>query len=123
MDKIFLHKYKALSGFEVAALIIRVMSDNGYPLTPIQQTALRRGLGDSGIRGNLDMPFQAYSWNKNYPTGRSSLWRLSFIFYPIVFILLLPLVFFHWCISGNFNMPREWKLTKLMMKWNQNIFE
>ena len=123
MPKIFMHKYTALSGYEVAKEIIKLMKNSYSPLTKDQEQALRSELGNNGILGNLDMPFQAYKWKENYPTGRNSLWRLSVVFYIIAILFTYPFIFGYWCVSGKFNLPRKWKFTKLIIKWNQNIFE
>lgn len=123
MPKIFRHKYKALSGYEVANEIIKLMKTTYSPLTKEQEQALKRELGDSGMLGNLDMPFQAYKWKKEHPNGRNTLWRLSVIFFLMALILTLPIVFIYWCINGKAQLPIEWKLTKMLIKWEQNVFE
>ena len=92
MPKIFRHKYKALSGYEVANEIIKLMKTSYSPLTNDQEQTLKRELGDSGMLGNLDMPFQAYKWEKMPPNGRNALWRLSIIFYLVTLILTIPIV-------------------------------
>lgn len=123
MPKIFRHKYKALSGYEVANEIIKLMKTTYSPLTKDQEQALKRELGDSGILGNLDMPFQAYKWEKEHPNGKNILWRLSVIFYLVTLILTIPIVFICWLVNGKSYLPRKWKFTKILIKWNQNIFE
>lgn len=123
MNKIFRHKYKTLSGWDVSREIIKLMKESTAPLRENQERELRRMLGDTGVNGNLDMPFQAYQWEKEYPKGKSKLWRLSVIPYFIVTILLLPVIFGCWCATGNPRTPKNWKLTKMMMCWEQNIFE
>ena len=123
MPKIFRHKYKALSGYEVANEIIKLMKTTYSPLTKEQEQTLKRELGDSGMLGNLDMPFQAYKWEKEHPNGRNTLWRLSVIFFLMALILTLPIVFIYWCINGKAQLPIEWKLTKMLIKWEQNVFE
>lgn len=123
MPKIFRHKYKALSGYEVANEIIKLMKTTYSPLTKEQEQALKRELGDRGMLGNLDMPFQAYKWEKEHPNGRNTLWRLSVIFFLMALILTLPIVFIYWCINGKAQLPIEWKLTKMLIKWEQNVFE
>ena len=123
MLKIFRHKYKALSGYEVANEIIKLMKTTYSPLTKEQEQALKRELGDSGMLGNLDMPFQAYKWEKEHPNGRNTLWRLSVIFFLMALILTLPIVFIYWCINGKAQLPIEWKLTKMLIKWEQNVFK
>lgn len=122
MNKIFRHKYKTLSGWDVSGEIIKLMRDSYTPLTKDQERELRKMLGDSGVNGNLDMPFQAYRWENEYPTGKSKLWRLSVILYFIVSTLLLPVIFGCWCMTGNLRTPKNWKLTKMMICWEQNIF-
>ena len=123
MPKIFRHKYKALSGYEVANEIIKLMKTTYSPLTKEQEQALKRELGDRGMLGNLDMPFQAYKWEKEHPNGRNTLWRLSVIFFLMALILTLPIVFIYWCINGKAQLPIEWKLTKMLIKWEQNVSE
>lgn len=123
MNKIFRHKYKALSGWDVSREIIKLMKESTSPLRENQERELRRMLGDTGVNGNLDMPFQAYQWEKEYPKGKSKWWRLSVIPYFIVTILLLPVIFGCWCATGNPRTPKNWKLTKMMICWEQNIFE
>lgn len=123
MNKIFRHKYKTLSGFEVSGEIIKLMRDSYTPLTKEQERELRRMLGDTGVNGNLDMPFQAYQWAKEYPKGKSKWWRLSVIPFSVVCVMLLPVMFGCWCVTGKSNTPKNWKLTKMMICWEQNIFE
>ena len=28
-----------------------------------------------------------------------------------------------WCVNGKSDLPIEWKLTKMLIKWEQNVFE
>ena len=99
------------------------MKTSYSPLTNDQEQTLKIVLGDSGMLGNLDMPFQAYKWENIPPNGRNALWRLSIIFYLVTLILTIPIVFICWCVSGKSYLPRKWKFTKILIKWEQNIFE
>lgn len=123
MNKIFRHKYKTLSGLDVSREIIKLMKESTAPLRENQERELRRMLGDTGVNGNLDMPFQAYQWAEEYSKGKSKWWRLSVIPFSIVWVMLLPVIFGCWWITGKSYIPKNWKLTKMMMCWEQNIFE
>lgn len=123
MNKIFRHRYKLLNGWDVSREIIKLMKESNHPLTTQQQGELIRRLGNSVMLGNPDMLFQAYQWEKEYSHGKSKWWRLSVIPFCIVYVVLLPVVFGCWCVTGKSQLPLNWKLTKMMIHWYQNIFE
>ena len=123
MTELFRHKYRALSGYEVANEIIKLMKTTYSPLTEDQEQTLKRELGHRGVLGNLDMPFQAYKWEEEKPNRRNTLWRLSIIFFLVTLVLITPILFVCWVNNGKSCLPIEWKLTKILIKWQQNIFE
>ena len=115
-------RYKVLSGWETARIIEKTMKDGGAPLTDQQGRVLREEFGDSGILGNLDMPFLAYSWKEEKKSGSFG-WRLTmpvfFLLVLLFYILVLPI---KWILTGYFGFKQEEKLGQFFVKWYQKIY-
>ena len=83
---------------------------------------LKDEFGDSGMLGNLDMPFLAYSWKEEKKSGSFG-WRLTmpvfFILVLLMYILVLPI---KWILTGYFGFKQEEKLGQFFVKWYQKIY-
>ena len=115
-------RYKVLSGRETAGIIEKTMNDGGAPLTDQQGRVLREKFGNSGILGNLDMPFIAYSWKDEKKSGSFG-WRLTIPFFYILvllfYIFVLPI---KWILTGYFGFKQNEKLGQFFVKWYQKIY-
>ena len=58
-------QYELLSGYKTATEVKNILKESNLPLSKEQYAALRNAFGDSGMCGNLDMPFIAYKWKEN----------------------------------------------------------
>jgi hypothetical protein len=114
-------RYEVLSGWKTANLIIETMKERA-PLTSEQERVLKDEFGDSGMLGNLDMPFLAYSWKEEKKSGSFG-WRLTM---PVFFILVLLMYIFvlpiKWILTGYFGFKQEEKLGQFFVKWYQKIY-
>lgn len=98
---IFEKRYDVLDGSEVAKRISDIF-EKQCPLSDYQKDWLRRSLGDSGMCGNLDMPFQAYEWERNI-RKKTDLQRISTPFVVLMNILMLLVVCpMHFLFTGKF---------------------
>ena len=73
-------------------LIDRALKKHSNGLTTQQRIDLINEFGDSGIHGNLGMPFIAYDWEEEEPKGKN-VWRLTapfFFVYALVIIGIVP---------------------------------
>lgn len=117
-------RYKRLGGHEVSVRIGKILYDEGQPLTLKQQCALSRGLGNSGICGDLDMPFQAYEWEKQTPDGKNMFWRLTaplLVFSVYTFGFIAKCI--NWIMYGKWNFSEKHWLTKFFIGWYHKVFE
>lgn len=124
MSSVFYRKFKRLSGWQVVNLINNFLKENGEPLTTEQEHLLRVRWGtDSGIHGDLNLPFQAYTWEAVKYKG-NPLVRLTIPFF-IVFIILMTLIVrpINWVLTGSwwFGEPNS-KIESFINKWWVNMF-
>lgn len=115
-------RYKILSGIETASIIENVMKKTDNPLSDKQSMALRNSFGDSGSKGNLDMPFLVYKW-KEEDKSSSFPWRLTlpilYMYSIITTILILPI---KWLVTGKFHFSQNSKIATFNMKWYNKIY-
>ena len=115
-------RYKVLSGWETARIIEKTMKDGGAPLTDQQGRVLREEFGDSGILGNLDMPFLAYSWKEEKKAGKF-IWRLTApIFFLYAFIIMITVLPLKWIFTGYYGLSRDSKFGQFNVNWYQKIY-
>lgn len=114
-------RYKILSGYEIVNLIDKALKETGEGLTPSQRRRLRESFGNSGILGNLDAPFIAYSWEEEKKDG-PFIWRLTFpiffIYSMILFFIVLPI---KWLITGKYYLGQTSALGNFNMAWYNKI--
>lgn len=124
MSSVFYRKFKRLSGWQVVSQIERFLNENGEPLTKEQWRLLLEDWGmASGIHGDLNLPFQAYTWEAVKYNGKP-LVRLTLPFF-IVFVILMTLIVrpIHWVLTGSwwFSDSKS-KLESFINKWWINLF-
>ena len=124
MSSVFYRKFKRLSGWEVVSKIERFLNENGEPLTKEQWRLLLNDWGmASGIHGDLNLPFQAYTWEAVKYNGKP-LVRLTLPFF-IVFAILMTLIVrpIHWVLTGSWWFgDSKSKLETFINKWWINMF-
>ena len=123
MSSIYYKKYKRLSGYTVVKHIEDFLKEHGAPLSNWQKTQLYRYWGDNvGNYGDLNLPFQAYTWNKVKYKG-SSIARLTLPLLIIFIILMLCVIRpIHWLIKGSWWFNSDSKIEKFCNKWWISIF-
>ena len=124
MSSVFYRKFKRLSGWQVVNHIEKFLKEKGEPLTEDQRKELQYYWGmDSGIHGDLNLPFQAYTWEAVKYKG-NPLVRLTIPFF-IVFIILMTLIVrpINWVLTGSwwFGEPNS-KIESFINKWWVNMF-
>ena len=124
MNSIFYRKFKRLSGWQVVNYIEKFLKEHGEPLTKEQGHVLRERWGvNSGIHGDLNLPFQAYTWNAVKYKG-NSLVRLTIPFF-IVFVIIMTLIVrpIHWILTGSWWFgDQHSKVESFINKWWINMF-
>lgn len=124
MSSVFYRKFKRLSGWQVVNHIEKFLKEKGEPLTAEQGQLLRERWGmDSGIHGDLNLPFQAYTWEAVKYKGKP-LVRLTLPFF-IVFAILMTLIVrpIHWVLTGSWWFgDSKSKLETFINKWWINMF-
>ena len=114
---VFQRRYNILDGREVAKRIEKIF-EKQCPLTDYQKDWLRRELGDSGIYGNLDMPFQAYEWDR-VTKEKTLLQRISTPFVLIIccmlFVTVCPI---KWLFTNKFMVDCDNKYLGWLYKWS-----
>lgn len=124
MNNIFYRKFKRLSGWQVVNHIEKFFKENGKPLTKEQESLLGGYWGmDSGIYGDLNLPFQAYTWEAVKYKG-NPLVRLTIPVF-IAFIILMTLIVrpIHWLIKGSWWFDyQQSKVESFINKWWINMF-
>ncbi|MEE3414867.1 MAG: hypothetical protein VZR53_05800 [Prevotella sp.] len=120
-DSIFLQRYKRLYGTDIKKAIIHFFDENKAPLTDQQKWVLQESC-DRGMYGDLDMPFQAYSWEKNVSETTNVWWRLTIPFFFIWWLIMALLMPFKWLLSGNFHYDAEDFGVALLRKWYIKLF-
>ena len=124
MSSVFYRKFKRLSGWQVVNHIEKFLKENGEPLTKEQGRLLRERWGmDSGIHGDLNLPFQAYTWEAVKYNGKP-LVRLTLPIF-IVFVILMTLIVrpIHWMLTGSWWFGNSnSKIESFINKWWINMF-
>ena len=124
MSSVFYRKFKRLSGWQVVNHIEKFLKENREPLTKEQGRLLRERWGmDSGIHGDLNLPFQAYTWDAVKYNGKP-LVRLTLPFF-IVFAILMTLIVrpIHWVLTGSWWFGNSnSKIESFINKWWINMF-
>lgn len=114
-------RYEVLTGWQTANLIIKTMKDRA-PLTSNQERVLKEEFGDSGMKGNLDMPFLAYSWKEEKKAGKF-IWRLTTpIFFLYAFIVMITVLPLKWIFTGYYGLSRDSKFGQFNVNWYQKIY-
>ena len=118
-------RYKLLNGYRTVDLIHKALKEiDGKGLSDEQQRDLRQAFGDIGSRGNLNMPFIAYSWHERKGT-RNPIWRLTF---PLLALYVVFLILFvlpvKWLLTGKFYFSGNdnW-FTRFNMAWYNKVFD
>ena len=124
MSSVFYRKFKRLSGWQVVNHIEKFLKEKGEPLTEEQRKELQYYWGmDSGIHGDLNLPFQAYTWEAVKYNGKP-LVRLTLPLF-IVFVILMTIIVrpIHWILTGSwwFGDPNT-KIESFINKWWINMF-
>ena len=124
MSSVFYRKFKRLSGWQVVNHIEKFLKEKGEPLTEEQKTVLHYYWGmDSGIHGDLNLPFQAYTWEAVKYNGKP-LVRLTLPFF-IVFGILMTIIVrpIHWVLTGSWWFGNSnSKIESFINKWWINMF-
>jgi hypothetical protein len=124
MSSVFYRKFKRLTGWQVASHIERFLKEKGEPLTEEQWRLLRDNWGlASGIHGDLNLPFQAYTWEAVKYNGKP-LVRLTLPFF-IVFAILMTLIVrpVHWMFTGSWWFgDSQSNFESFINKWWINMF-
>ena len=124
MNSIFYRKFQRLSGWQVVSHIEKFLKENGEPLTKEQWRLLREDWGiASGNCGDLNLPFQAYTWEAVKYNGKP-LVRLTLPFF-IVFAILMTLIVrpIHWALTGSWWFGgSNSKIESFINKWWINMF-
>ena len=124
MNSIFYRKFKRLSGWQVVSHIERFLKEKGEPLTEQQWRLLRDNWGmASGIHGDLNLPFQAYTWEAVKYNGKP-LVRLTLPIF-IVFLILMTLIVrpIKWILTGSWWFgDANSKIESFINKWWINMF-
>lgn len=114
-------RYKLLSGYETVNLIEKAIESRGGSLTPHQKHQLREAFGNSGIRGNLDMPFLAYAWEEEDVSG-TFLWRLTYPLFLVYSVVLLCVVLpIKWLVTGKYYLPQTSWIARFDVAWYNKI--
>ena len=120
---VFYRKFKRLPGWQVVNHIEKFFKENGRPLTKEQESLLGYWGMDSGIHGDLNLPFQAYTWEAVKYNGKP-LVRLTLPLF-IVFVILMTLIVrpINWVLTGSwwFGDPNT-KIESFINKWWVNMF-
>lgn len=114
-------QYEIMSGLEVANEIDKIFKNTNYPLSSNQYKALLFALGNSGMRGNLDMPFIAYKWEEKKNQTKWQ-WRLTAPFFGIWWIIFVFVVLpLKWIFTGNLNFKQNSKLINFNSRWYNKV--
>ena len=116
------NRYKVCSGWQATELIKKELKEKGCPLSLYQEQSLSNYFGNSGMLGNLDMPFQLYTWEEEEPTG-TFLWRLTVPFFFLFTILYLITIHpIHWIITGKETLDCDNWLARFISTWDSKLF-
>lgn len=124
MSSVFYRKFKRLTGWQVVNHIEKFLKEKGEPLTEEQRKELHYYWGmDSGIHGDLNLPFQAYTWEAVKYNGKP-LVRLTLPIF-IVFVILMTLIVrpIHWILTGSWWFGESMSnIESFINKWWINMF-
>jgi hypothetical protein len=124
MNSIFYRKFQRLSGWQVISHIRTFLEKHGEPLTKEQWRLLLEDWGmASGNCGDLNLPFQAYTWEAVKYNGKP-LVRLTLPFF-IVFAIIMTLIVrpIHWTLTGLWWFgDQQSKVESFINKWWINMF-
>lgn len=124
MSGVFYRKFNRLSGWQVVSHIERFLKEKGEPLTEQQWRLLRDNWGmASGIHGDLNLPFQAYTWESVKYNGKPMV-RLTLPIF-IVFLILMTLIVrpINWILTGSWWFgDANSKIESFINKWWINMF-
>jgi len=124
MSSVFYRKFNRLSGWQVVNHIEKFLKEKGEPLTEEQGRLLRGSWGfASGIHGDLNLPFQAYTWEAVKYNGKP-LVRLTLPIF-VVFVILMTLIVrpIHWVLTGSWWFgDANSKIESFINKWWVNMF-
>lgn len=124
MNSVFYRKFKRLSGWQVVNHIEKFLKEENEPLTEKQLQKLSNYWGyDAGMYGDLNLPFQAYTWDAVKYKG-NLLVRLTIPFF-IVFVIIMTLIVrpIHWVIKGSWWFGyQQSKVESFINKWWINMF-
>lgn len=123
MNSVFYRKFKRLSGRQVVNHIEKFLKEKGEPLTEEQRKELQYYWGlNSGNYGDLNLPFQAYTWEAVKYKGKP-LVRLTFPFFIIFIIMTLIIRPIHWLIKSSWWFDGQHsKAESFINKWWINMF-
>jgi len=116
-------RYHLLNGLETVNLIDEALKERtgGKGLEEWQRRKLIESFGNSGNRGNLDMPFIAYAWKEEKKSGGLG-WRLTypffFIFSIIECFIILPL---KWIFTGKYSVSQTNWFGRFGVGWYNKI--
>ena len=116
-------RYKVLSGWKTVDLIDKALKKHGTGLTMQQRKDLIDEFGDSGIHGNLGMPFIAYAWEEEKPTGKNA-WRLTAPFFFVYALICIGIISpIKWLITGKYYFSQKSKINIFNIGWYNKIFD
>lgn len=116
-------RYKVLSGWKTVDLIDKALKKHSNGLTTQQRRDLINAFGNSGLRGNLEMPFIAYAWEEEEPTGKN-VWRLTAPFFFVYAIIIIGIVLpIKWLITGKYSFSQKSKINIFNIGWYNKIFD
>jgi hypothetical protein len=114
-------QYELLSGYETATEVKNILKESNLPLSKEQFMALYNAFGDSGMCGNLDMPFIAYKWKEKENQTKWQ-WRLTVPFFGIWWVIFVFVILpFKWLFTGNLNFKQNSKLINFNTHWYNKV--
>lgn len=117
------NRYKVCSGWKAAELIKKGMQEYHTPLSYEQERALKNFFGDMGMLGNLEMPFQLYTWEEEKVAG-CFLWRLTVPFFFLAsFLYIITIHPIHWIVTGKEALDHNNWFAKVVSAWDNKIFK
>lgn len=116
------NRYRHVNGYTAVKLINQCLKDYASPLSERQEHVLRESFGNSGLLGNLDMPFQVLRWEEEKPTGDSFLWRVTL---PVLYIWVIFKFFIiesiHWTFTGKRSFGPRSMINVLTTRWGDKV--
>jgi hypothetical protein len=117
-------RYERVSGSEAVRLINSVLKERGCPLTESQERWLKYDFGNSGIIGDLDMPFQVLKWKEETVKGKNPLWRLTipilFIWFVVFYWVICPV---KWLFTGKMSFSHKSWIATFNTNWYHEVFD